>query len=112
MTSTCSISRLLMRAWAPVSFMISSSDDSGHEKPLAAARGEVALGARRRAGALRNYYENVEGGHRSQLNTTLRGWSKDPSPLRRGRSAPRHRRPGGAQPPVTWLVVSAASGTK
>src|SRR5438067_5356008 len=50
MTSTCSISRLLMRAWAPVSFMVPSSDDSGHEKPLAAARGEVALGARGRAG--------------------------------------------------------------
>src|SRR5690348_5397784 len=57
MTSTCSISRLLIRAWAPVSFMVSSSvrstagfDDSGHEKPPAAARGEVAHGARGRAG--------------------------------------------------------------
>src|SRR5262245_61639960 len=62
MTSVPSISRLLMRAWAPVSFIsvpsssAASSGIPGHEKPPAFARGE---GAQTRWGgcALGNDYE-------------------------------------------------------
>src|SRR6186997_440094 len=65
MTSTPSISRLLMRAWAPVSFMASSGvridigwtgvrTERRHEKPLAVARGESARREARRR-ALHNY---------------------------------------------------------
>src|SRR4051794_33560887 len=56
MTSTCSISRLLIRAWAPVSFMVDSYQlvwDSvelrykpGNTKPLAQARGRKSAPAR------------------------------------------------------------------
>src|SRR5438093_1641632 len=53
MTSTCSISRLLMRAWAPVSFMVSSV--VGNEKPLAVGEGRGALGGREAAPALGDY---------------------------------------------------------
>src|SRR3954471_19398977 len=72
MTSTPSISRLLMRAWAPVSFMISSSAGfegtttwagcapaPGHEKPPACGRGVESARARRGGRALHNDYEEV-----------------------------------------------------
>src|SRR5215203_7069071 len=55
MTSVCSISRLLMRAWAPVSCMVCASccrdgsKESGQKKPPAWARGENARARGRRA---------------------------------------------------------------
>src|SRR5713226_6436231 len=59
MTSTPSISRLLMRACAPVSCIAWSLPSSGYETPLALARG--GSGARARGGgrALRNYEDLV-----------------------------------------------------
>src|SRR4051794_26039765 len=61
MTSVPSISRLLMSAWAPVSFMWSSGGqgEAGKQKPLRLRRGK---GARERVETvrLRDYYEEVE----------------------------------------------------
>ncbi len=65
MTSVLSISRLLMRACAPVSFiavLLGVADrvcrESGYEKPLAQARGGKRTDASRRR-ALRNYEDRV-----------------------------------------------------
>src|SRR5215218_4642685 len=61
MTSVCSISRLLMRAWAPVSCIVGRfllrdcGKESGQKKPPAWARGENARARRRRASG--NYEE-------------------------------------------------------
>jgi hypothetical protein len=55
--------------------MISSSDVltvPGMKNPSLLARGDVALGARRRAGALHEYYENSVGRHREDPNTDVR----------------------------------------
>src|SRR6478672_1991830 len=55
MTSVCSISRLLISAWAPVSCMVGASccgdgsKESGQKKPPAWARGENARARQRRA---------------------------------------------------------------
>src|ERR1700722_8720836 len=78
MTSTPSISRLLMRAWAPVSFMISSSagfagtttsrNASGTKNPSPAGEGRKSARARDGGRALHNYYENDGGGGRRHQN--------------------------------------------
>ena len=44
-------------------FLFGGSDDSGREKPLAVGEGRGAHGARGGGRALRNYYEEVGGGH-------------------------------------------------
>src|SRR5437870_3635812 len=68
MTSTPSISRLLIRAWAPVSFMISSSAGSagmaaGVKNPSPGGEGWKSARARRGDRALHNY-DLEAGGHR------------------------------------------------
>src|ERR1700684_2966308 len=74
MTSTPSISRLLMRAWAPVSFMISSS--AGFDKTAAGMKnpspgGEGRKSARARTGgrALHNYEDGGRGRHHEHHST-------------------------------------------
>ena len=74
MTSTPSISRLLMRAWAPVSFMISSSAGfdrtaAGTKNPSPAGEGRKSARARSGGRALHNYENGGRERHRRHTIT-------------------------------------------
>src|SRR6476660_8736638 len=81
MTSTPSISRLLMRAWAPVSFMVSSSagfaiTKAGVKNPSPGGEGRKSARARGSSRALHNYEEVGRERHRNHVTTVSPGWRK------------------------------------